>query len=163
LRQAYDYWKNQPGNSPDVQQRPPGKDLSSNRQRPSETRSRFQSSHSNGQRTARQTTNFFRPLSVRHSQGRQTLGQQRPHDTTQWRTDLALKTQSSARLLSTLGKLHRGGLETEHPASQNTDFPRKITLTGFRSAKGQSETSQTPLLFPSHRPERPPLRVIVFQ
>ena len=73
-----------------------------NRPRPSETRSRLKSSHSSGQRTARQPTNFFRPETFGPSQERQALGHGRPHDTILGRTDIALKALSGARLLSTL-------------------------------------------------------------
>jgi hypothetical protein len=124
-----------------------GTGQSPNRPTPSETRSRFNSSHSSGQRTARQPTNFFRPETFGPSQERQALGHGRPHDSIGRRTDIALEAPSSARLLSTLSPGTLKGAQansTRGHAGENSPRPN-------HSGRGQSQTLLNQLLFPLHK------------
>ncbi len=110
----------------------------------------------------RQTNNKFLPPGNVRTLARETSA--RTRETTRRnreRTDLALEALSSARLLSTLapgyrrGKLHSGSRRPEHSTAKHQKFCRPITRTANRSAKGQSETSPSQLLFPLHKTKHP--------
>ena len=110
-----------------------------------------------GPGTARQPTNFRRPLMFGPSQVRLAPGQGRPHDSILRGTDLALEALSDARLLSTLspskcqanssqGQPNRGFLKPNTGREQSN----RRSLS-----RGPIRNFHCPAIFPLHKPFHP--------